>query len=114
MLARNKIFTLQFLAAAGRVLHPEMRQPLVPGAWNTHLRCAVFRRDARDWMPIGRRERGPEKRRRHLAGRGLVSLALLEPKLVDTFAPPICKETDAVAAAENRIELVFHLRHRQV
>ena len=65
-------------------------------------------------MPIGRRERGPEKRRRRLAGRGLVSQALLEPKLVDKLAPPIRKETDAVAAAANRIELVFHPRHRQV
>src|SRR2546423_10118821 len=85
----------------------------MPWARSTHLRCAVFRRDVRDWMPIGRRERGPEKRRRRFGGRGLVRQALLEPKLVDKLVPPIRKETDAVDAAENRIEPVVYLRHRQ-
>src|SRR2546423_14304218 len=86
----------------------------MPWARSTHLRCAVFRRDVRDWRRIGRRERGPEKGRRRFGGRGLVRQALLEPKLVDKLVPPIRKETDAVAAAENRIEPVVYLRHRQV
>src|SRR5438045_1914930 len=41
MLSGHEILALKLLAAAGRELHPKMRQSLVPRTGNTELRRAV-------------------------------------------------------------------------
>ena len=64
--ARNKIFGLQLGATAGRELHTEMRQSLMPGAGNTHLLSTTFRRMPRHRVKLLGCKLRPIKLRREL------------------------------------------------
>ena len=62
--ARNEIFGLQLSPATGREVHAEMRQPFIPGAGDTHLFSAIFRRVVSQRMELSGRELRAVKFRR--------------------------------------------------
>src|SRR5436305_864864 len=97
ILARNKIFRLQFLAAAGHEVHAEVGQALIPGAGNSFLFRAVFRRVPGQWVKFSRGELGSEEFRRWLRRAAFLDTAF-DPGLGSPMMLPVREQADAVAA----------------
>ena len=88
MLAWHKIFGLQLFAAAGRKLHTEVRQALVPWARDALLSRAVFGGERGDWVQFARRAaRIKEARCNRL--RHAIGQPPLQPDFIDYIALPI-------------------------
>ena len=90
-----------------------MRQPLVPRAGDAHLLRAVFRRKISQRMDVAARRQRPCAARIKTR-RITIFQATFDPELIDSRRPPIQKQADAVAAAEDRVEMILHHFQRQV
>ena len=107
VLAWNIIFRLQLFTGAGRKAHLEVRQALVPGADDSHLLGAVFRRERRDGVKIFAGEFCAEEIRLCVECRLLI-FAALQPHFAEELVLPIGEEADAVGAGLDGIEVLLH------
>src|SRR5690242_3911291 len=107
--AGDKKLALQLSPAAGREVDAEMRQPFVPRTRNPHLFGAIFRGVSGQRVKLLGCELRPVKLRREferLAGFDTP----FYPHLSGAMILPVGKETDAVGAGKNIIEMLFQLR----
>src|SRR4028119_512890 len=95
VLAGHKILALQLLAAAGRELHTEVRQSLVPGARNTQLPRTIFHRHALNRVELPGRGSSLEEFRLRL-NPSVIGDAALQPDLIERCVAPVGEETNTI------------------
>ena len=101
----DEVLGLEFLAAAGRVVEAEVRQPLVPWPGDPELGRGGVGRHASDRVAVDRRRSSAEE---GLRRRGLVTArrdAALDPDLLDSPAAPVGEAADAVAGRRHLVEM---------
>ena len=109
----QEVFRLKFLPSARGKAHAEVRQPVVPWPGYAHLFRAILGGKLGDWMQVSGSKLGPEEFPGRFESRPAADAAL-DPDLVDTLLLPIGKQTDAVTARLNFVEVTLHLSEREV
>src|SRR5258705_8938505 len=104
--ARHEVLRLEFRSTARRKVHAKVGEPFVPRSRYTHLFSAVFCRVTGKRMQIAGCWGCSVKIGAWIDVRALDDTAF-DPDLGGTMILPVGKETYAVAAPENIIEVVF-------
>jgi hypothetical protein len=111
--AAVEVLALELGARARRVVHPEVRQPLVPRPGHAELLRTGIGWQAADGMDRYRGPRRSEDRRLGREGR-TVDHPALEPHLLEDRAPPLREKADAVGARRDLVEVLGGRAERQV
>src|ERR1035441_4108644 len=110
--AGHQVLRLQFLAARRCKVHSKMRQPLEPWPWLPLLLRATFGVVSGQWMKLLRGQLRTKELRRPIVFIALRKTAF-DPKLRAHMILPVCKNTHAVAARENLLEVCFQMRSEE-
>src|SRR5665213_1921114 len=90
-----------------------MRQPFIPGAWNTHLFRTVFSREINDRMQVFGSCFGAIKFRKRLVMYSGINLAFY-PNLIDVFSSPVGKKAYTITGRNDLFKVFFQFGHGQV
>src|ERR1700735_4349345 len=109
----NEVFRLQLFSAAGSEPHFKMRQTLMPGTGDSHLRRTVFRRNIPDGVQVLRSGGGAKELVLPAEGSALPYPAL-DPYLADIPFQPVSEQADAIPRRHDLFEMMLQLLYGQV
>ncbi len=111
--ARHEVFGLELFATGWSEVHAEVRQTLVPGAGDVHLRSAVDGVESGDGVQVFGGELAVIEHlgRVELLARGDPAF---DPELGSAALLPVGEQADAVACAEDVVKVVLELGKGQV